>query len=103
MERLNSMLIGFVQIIEKPTVYLHLMEFFLIMKVHYVVNFFVTQKICNAVAKIKFGIQNKIQLGNLDANVIGGMLKNMLKVCGEFFSTINLMISYWQLVEQKQF
>ena len=43
---------------------------------------FVTRKITMAVSDIVFGNENKVYLGNLDSNEIGGMLKIMLRQCG---------------------
>ena len=43
---------------------------------------FVTRKITHAVAKIKFGLQKELKLGNIDAKETGVMQKIMLKQCG---------------------
>ena len=43
---------------------------------------FVTRKITRAVAAIKLGLQDKLYLGNLDANAIGVMRANMCAACG---------------------
>ena len=43
---------------------------------------FVTRKITHAVARIKFGLQKDLMLGNMDAKRDWGTLKIMLKQCG---------------------
>ena len=40
---------------------------------------FVTRKITYGVARIKLGIQNKLELGNLDSNAIGDIPKITLR------------------------
>ena len=43
---------------------------------------FVTRKITDSVAKIKLGLLDKLELGNLDANVTGASPRNTLRACG---------------------
>ena len=47
--------------------YMHVMEFFLIMNHQDVGSNFVTNKVCKAAARIKLGLQDKLELGNMDS------------------------------------
>ena len=61
------MLTGLLLIIEKLMVFMHVMEFYLIMKVPVRGETFVTRKITRALARIKLGLQKNLYLGNLNA------------------------------------
>ena len=58
--------------------YLHVMAFYLIMKVRG--ETFVTRKITRAVSRIALGIEDKIYLGNLDAKRDWGHAKDYVRV-----------------------
>ena len=49
---------------------------------------FVTRKITRAVARIKFGLQEKLYLGNLEPGAIGAMPRTLWKPCGSCCSRI---------------
>ena len=53
---------------------------------------FVTRKITNAVARIKLGLQDCVELGNLDAKETGVTQRIMLGLCGYFYSRMSQMI-----------
>ena len=67
MQLLSYTPIGLLKIIERPMESLHVMEFFLIMKVPRRGETFVTRKITRGLTNIAVGLEKCLYMGNLDA------------------------------------
>ena len=70
---------GLQRITEKAMICMPAQEFFSTMNLKDVVMEFVTRKITHAVARIKLGVQDHVELGNLDAKRDWGHSKDYVR------------------------